>query len=94
MTLKKKPLPIDPDTDDLPGIIKEAMRAWGSGTMTPSQQKDVLRWIIGDLTQCLAIDPLGLDDNSYAFARGQRRVGIVIAKLTGAKWIVPAERDQ
>lgn len=92
--LPKKPVPIDPNPSDLPEGLSAAFRAWGrGGEMTPNQQIAVLSWIMGDLCQIQAIDPPDLDPRLAGYTAGQRRVGMVIAKLTGVRFRLPNERD-
>lgn len=85
-----KPLPLDPGLKDVSPAQATALQAWGKGAMTPGQQQEVLSFILNDLCQVLAIDPPGLDERAAGFTSGQRRVGIVLANLTGARFVVPA----
>lgn len=91
--LPKKPVPLSPEPSDLPEGLSSAFRAWGRGEMTPNQQTAVLSWIMGDLCQIQAIDPPSMDPDVAGYTRGQRRVGMVIAKLTGVRFRLPFEKE-
>jgi hypothetical protein len=91
--LPKRPLPTSPDPADLPEGLSAALRAWGRGEMTPNQQLATLSWILGDLCQIQAIDEPTLDQRLAGYTAGQRRVGMVIAKLTGVRFRLPHEKE-
>lgn len=91
MAVLPKPLPIDPEPGDLEARVREALRAWGRGEMTRDQQMAVLGWIVGDLCQSQAIDPPEQSDRLAGYTAGQRRVGMVVAKLTGIRFRLPNE---
>lgn len=94
MASPPKPLPIDPDPKaDLSTAMRDALAAWGRGEMTPVQQRAVLSWIIGPLCQCNAIDPASMPPDVAGYTRGQRRVGMVIAKCTGVRLRLPHEEE-
>lgn len=88
---RAKPLPISPEPADLPEAVRHALRAWGKGEMTPGQQMLVLGWIVGPLCQCETIDPPDMPDTIAGFTRGQRRVGMVLARYTGIRFRLPNE---
>lgn len=90
-----KPLPISPEPGDIPEAVRHAMRAWGRGEMTAGQQMLVLAFLVGPLCQCETIDPPDMPDAIAGFTRGQRRVGMVIARYTGIRFRLPNEaREQ
>ena len=93
MAAPPKSLPIDPAPDDLSDAVHTALRAWGRGEMTKGQQMAVLGWIVGDLCQSQAIDPPEMSDRLAGYTAGQRRVGMVVAKLTGIRFRLPNERE-
>lgn len=88
-----KPLPIDPMPGDLEVRVREALRAWGRGEMTKDQQMTALSWIVGDLCQSQAIDPPEMSERLAGYTAGQRRVGMVVSKLTGIRLRLPNERE-
>ncbi len=86
----KRPLPLDPGFEHVSPSVKGALQAWGKGQMTQSQQLDLLAFILNDVCAVMAIDPPDLTERQSGFTAGSRRVGIVIAKLTGARFAVPS----
>lgn len=88
-SLPRKPLPFFPTPDDLDPAIRASLAAWGRGEMTPTQQTRVLGWIIGDLCQAQTIEPIDISESAAAHTRGQRRIGMVIAQMTGVRLRLP-----
>lgn len=80
---------LDPDLSDVTPAQKSALQAWGKGALTPGQQLELLNFLLNDLCAVMAIDPPGLNEREAGFTAGQRRVGIVLAKLTGARFAIP-----
>lgn len=80
---------LDPDLSDVTPAQKSALQAWGKGALTPGQQLELLSFILNDLCEVMAVDPPTLTEREAGFTAGQRRVGIVLAKLTGARFAVP-----
>lgn len=80
---------LDPDLKDVTPAQKSALQAWGKGAMTPGQQLEMLSFILNDLCEVMAIKPDTLTERQSGFTDGTQRVGIVLAKLTGARFAVP-----
>ena len=82
-------LQIDIQPDQVSKELQSALRAFGRGEMTKSQQQTVLAWIITDLTCSLSIDPPHLSEREAGYTAGQRRVGLNLMKLTNARLALP-----
>lgn len=94
MASPPKGLPVDVDPQEhLSTALRDALRAWGRGEMTPNQQRGVLGWIMGDLCQCGAIDPPEQSERMAGYTAGQRRVGMVIARCTGVRLRLPNDEE-
>lgn len=92
----KKPLPLDPSPEtfsEKEKWIPAALAAWGRGDMTPAQQRNILAWIITDLCGGLAIDMPGMSEREAGYTAGQRRVGMVLMKLTKSKLVLASPNE-
>lgn len=81
---------MDPDLNDVTPAQKSALQAWGKGALTPGQQLEILSFILNDLCEVMSMDGPLLTEREAGFTAGQRRVGIVLAKLTGARFVIPS----